>query len=778
MSQKKSSRRSSSFRRSYRGSYGKSRFIGVVLLLGAMFYNFDSGPGRSAAAPAPQSCADLGFTEGARLIFDENLRSIAVGDFNNDGNQDVVASALDGGLRVRLGDGMGGFTVAEDADLGYDTVALVVADFNKDGNLDVAGVREVTEDAGAVGVLLGDGIGGFGELIEYEVGIEPQDLAVADFNLDNNLDIATANDDSSDISLLFGNGLGGFGTAVSIPVGLDPGSLAVGDFNLDNRPDIAVLTETNMGVDMVEVLLGNGAGGFAAPAPFDIGPRARGLVVADFNNDGNPDLAAANIDDGTVSVMLGDGMGGFGARNFYSVGSNPSDTLVGDFNNDGYADLALLTFSFDTYSSSIVVLLGDGTGAFSAAVTLDYDDELEDIAAADFNNDGKLDLIASLDGVGNDFLFLLLNTCIPDPNTPPSIVAETVVRTQGSPATIVKIAAISDPDQSPETLLFSITPIAGSGVSIGTPWIDSMGNVTASAGASCAATSSTFELEATDEKGESTTAVLTVNVHPNPLPVLSYTNKSLGVGKTALFYPSTGPSDNVGITSLVLQTIAPATGLELSLNTSNGVITVLSASIAGTYIVEIAATDNCGAQRIATFNVTVTCPSISLSTLANGQAGVAYNRTITVTPAGSYTFTVISGALPPGLVLDETTGAITGTPGATGTFNFTVRAAGTSGCSATRAYSLVISCPMVTVGPASLPAARQGVFYSQTVTVAPAGSYGFVLSFGSLPPGLALNAMTGEISGTPVLKGSYYVTVRAGGFGACTGSRSYMLVVQ
>ncbi|MCW5970329.1 MAG: putative Ig domain-containing protein [Blastocatellales bacterium] len=364
------------------------------------------------------------------------------------------------------------------------------------------------------------------------------------------------------------------------------------------------------------------------------------------------------------------------------------------------------------------------------------------------------------------------------PNTPPTIAPMNATRTAGTAVSVSKIAEVSDAEDAENTLSVTAMLQSGMGVTITGISVDVLGNVTASIAAGCTATTSTFELKVTDSGELMATAILTVTVNPNPLPVLSYTNKSLGVGKTALFYPSTGPSDNVGVTSLVLQSVTPSTGLSLSLNTSNGVITVLSASIAGTYIVEVVATDNCGAQRTATFNVTVTCPTTTLSTLANGQAGVAYNRTITVTPAGSYTFTVISGALPPGLVLDETTGAITGTPGATGTFNFTVRAAGTSGCSATRAYSLVISCPMVTVGPASLPAATQGVFYSQTVTVAPAGSYGFVLSFGSLPPGLALNAMTGEISGTPVLKGSYYVTVRASGFGACTGSRSYLLVVQ
>jgi hypothetical protein len=54
----------------------------------------------------------------------------------------------------------------------------------------------------------------------------------------------------------------------------------------------------------------------------------------------------------------------------------------------------------------------------------------------------------------------------------------------------------------------------------------------------------------------------------------------------------------------------------------------------------------------------------------------------------------------------------------------------------------------------------------------------FAINFGSLPPGMMLNGMTGEISGVPTLKESYYITVRAGGFGLCAGIRTYILVVQ
>ncbi|MBX3279585.1 MAG: putative Ig domain-containing protein [Acidobacteria bacterium] len=377
---------------------------------------------------------------------------------------------------------------------------------------------------------------------------------------------------------------------------------------------------------------------------------------------------------------------------------------------------------------------------------------------ADADNDGKGDVC--------------------DSNAMPTIAPINLTRTAGSGAAISRIATVNDAEDNENTLSVTATLQSGTGVTINGISIDASGNVTASIHAACAATTSTFDVVVVDSEMQTATGLLTVTVNPNPLPVLNYTNKTLGVGKTALFYPSSGPSDNIGIASLVLQTIAPSTGLDLSFNPSNGVIAVVNAHIAGTYIVEVVATDNCGAQRVASFNVAVMCPAVTLSTIANGNAGIPYNRAITAAPAARYSFTVVSGALPPGLTLDESTGAVTGIPTATGTFSFNVRATASSGCSGVKSYSLVISCPAISITPATLPNGNVGAAYSLLLTTAPAASYSYVVTFGSLPPGLTLNALTGELSGVPTLKGSYYITVRAGAFGTCSGTRTYMLVIQ
>jgi hypothetical protein len=145
-------------------------------------------------------------------------------------------------------------------------------------------------------------------------------------------------------------------------------------------------------------------------------------------------------------------------------------------------------------------------------------------------------------------------------------------------------------------------------------------------------------------------------------------------------------------------------------------------------------------------------------------------------------FSISSGALPPGLTLNNSTGAITGTPNTFGTFTFTITATDVNGCSGSRQYTINVSsggnCPVITLSPATLPPGAVQVPYSQQVTasggIAP---YTYSISSGALPPGLFLNQNTGLISGVPQLKGIYNFTVQAMDSVGCFGARAYELVI-
>jgi dienelactone hydrolase len=160
---------------------------------------------------------------------------IGVGDFNKDGNLDLVAAAGNG-VSVLLGKGDGTFQAHVD----YTGGGAAVGDLNRDGKLDLTG---------GASVLLGNGDGTFGSPIS--TGVAGGDVALGDFNSDGKLDMAVANNyDGSTISVLLGNGDGTFQTAVNYGTASYPTGVVVGDFNRDGRLDLAVAA-----LDAVSVLL-------------------------------------------------------------------------------------------------------------------------------------------------------------------------------------------------------------------------------------------------------------------------------------------------------------------------------------------------------------------------------------------------------------------------------------------------------------------------------------------------------------------------------------------
>jgi hypothetical protein len=140
--------------------------------------------------------------------------------------------------------------------------------------------------------------------------------------------------------------------------------VAIGDFNGDGLPDVAVANAGDYSGNNgnVSVLLGNGDGTFQAADSLSVGRQPVSVAVGDFNRDGIPDLAVANLLDGTVSVLLGNGDGSFQLPRSVSAGNRPYSVAVGDFNGDGIPDLAVVNDTF--LSGTVSVLLGNGDGSF------------------------------------------------------------------------------------------------------------------------------------------------------------------------------------------------------------------------------------------------------------------------------------------------------------------------------------------------------------------------------------------------------------------------------
>jgi hypothetical protein len=281
---------------------------------------------------------------------------------------------------------------------------VVSARLTTSGNLDLI-VADYLSDQ--VTVLLGNGDGTFQAPHRFSVPA-PIALATGDFNSDGKEDLVIIESGGTGNSLLvvfLGNGDGTFRKAGTGQLGIYSANVAVADFNGDGNLDVAV---ANRGFDKpgsVMVFLGDGKGNLKDRTTYRIAGGPWGIAAGDLNGDHHPDLVVTNIS-GYVSVLLNDGTGKFLKPVTYSVGGGAAvDVKIGDLRHNGQADLAVVNASL----SAVAVLLNSGNGTFGTAKL--YPTSLPGqstganaVVIADFNLDGRLDLAASNQD-GNSALF-------------------------------------------------------------------------------------------------------------------------------------------------------------------------------------------------------------------------------------------------------------------------------------------------------------------------------------------------------------------------------------
>jgi hypothetical protein len=361
---------------------------------------FDSGGATATktftlTVTTPATCTPVNFATATNYQTGNTPYSVAVGDFNRDGKQDLaVANYYSFNISILLGDGGGHFGASTDFTVGHNVYSVVVGDFNGDGKQDLV----VANNKNNVSILMGDGRGHFSAPNDFAAGNAPRSVAVGDFNGDGQQDLALANN-KNNVSILMGDGRGHFSAPTFFAAGIYPESAAVGDFNGDGKQDLAV---ANGGSQNVSILLGDGTGNFSAPTNFSVGDFPRPVAVGDFNGDGKQDLAVANYRSDNVSILLGDGASNFSAPTNFPVGVNPRSIAVGDFNGDGNQDLAVGNLNLGNVS----ILLGDGAGNLSIPTNFTAGAFLRSVAVGDFNGDGKQDLAAA-----NGLVSILLRDC-------------------------------------------------------------------------------------------------------------------------------------------------------------------------------------------------------------------------------------------------------------------------------------------------------------------------------------------------------------------------------
>lgn len=437
----------------------------------------------------------------------------------------------------------------------------------------------------------------------------------------------------------------------------------VGDFNRDGKLDLATSDS------QVLVFLGNGDGSFQTPSVV----LSSGIPVAtaDLNGDDKLDLVVANVSQSAgITVLLGNGNGTFGPPSSFP----PVDAdfaIVADVNGDGKLDLV----EDNPNLSGVSILLGNGDGTFQPSIDspLSAPGYAVELAVADFNQDGRLDVAADHGGLG---LSILLQTTVQLPTSPIDFGRQAVNTT--SPGQNVTLTNIGT-----STLTISSIAIGGANANDFAIQSNNCGNRVL-AGASCtvavtftplAAGSLTAALQFTDDAAGSPQSVMLtgMGVYTGP-PTVSLSPASL-----------TFPAELVNTTS--------AAQMITVMNTGGQTLIVNGIVFNGANSTDFAETSDCanvGSGASCTISVTFTPGTTGTFTTTMDIIDNAPNSPQTVPVSGTGTNTALSG-------LTLSPASLTLSAGQSGSFTATVIPAGGAG-------SVTFSCSTVPAAATCLPA--------------------------------------------------------------------------
>jgi len=262
--------------------------------------------------------------------------------------------------------------------VGKNPTTVTTADFNRDQMTDLI---TTNISSNTISILYGNGDGTFRDQMQVRVCQEPRALALNDFNHDDRLDIVLACSGSDQISILFGRDNGKFEEGPQYPVHRAPVSVASEDLNGDGHPDLAVALRN----DKIKIFLGNATGNFRPSMQYEHGDTPTSIGIKDFNGDGKPDLIVTNGGPmlSAVSVWMGNGDGTFRDPKDYKTGRRPLGVSFADFNSDGKLDLLVINGEGDSFTT----LLGNGDGTFQPGRDAGADASPNFGMARDFDGD-------------------------------------------------------------------------------------------------------------------------------------------------------------------------------------------------------------------------------------------------------------------------------------------------------------------------------------------------------------------------------------------------------
>ncbi|HTF87764.1 MAG TPA: VCBS repeat-containing protein [Planctomycetota bacterium] len=366
-----------------------------------------------ALASLLSSCSQSNSKETLRLPFDAafgaelpgvpQATGLTSADLDKDGRADlVVLSGSSARIKILM-NATDGFRESEELDAGASASGLAVGDFNEDGGLDLAVCHHDTDE---LRLFFGKGAGTFQPPKSIHVAVvkpHAHKVSSVDVNGDGHLDLLLPQADDNQLWVLLGDGKGGFAAREQSPftTGNHPYGVASADFDADGKPDFAT---PNWYGKTVSVFMGGERGvlrqsskspltGFTAPTA---------IAAAELNGDGKIDLAVGNDDSSKVQILVGDGAGGFAALAELQGPEDCFAPILNDLTGDGRIDV-IATASNEARTFSYWINLGEGR--FSPAHSLPCSALASTICVSDLNGDGLMDLAVGSWGVASTYIW-------------------------------------------------------------------------------------------------------------------------------------------------------------------------------------------------------------------------------------------------------------------------------------------------------------------------------------------------------------------------------------